>query len=92
MPISHYPIMEDFTLRELLLESGDMIYLATDGFVDQFGGGGGKKFNHNAFRELLLKIHKKNAREQEDILTRVFDKWKGELYQVDDVTVLGIRI
>lgn len=92
MPISFYGIMKDFTMQELLLESGDMLYLFTDGYVDQFGGKKEKKFNYNAFGELLIKIHNKNASEQEKVLTRVFDEWKGDLDQLDDVTVLGIRI
>jgi phosphoserine phosphatase RsbU/P len=92
MPISQYPIMENFTRRELKLESGDMLYLATDGFVDQFGGKEDKKFSQNAFGRLLLEIYSKNTMEQEKILDQVFDDWKGNLDQIDDVTILGIRI
>ncbi|MBL7111338.1 MAG: SpoIIE family protein phosphatase [Bacteroidales bacterium] len=92
MPISYHGIMEDFTRQELSLEPGDMLYLFTDGYVDQFGGKEDKKFNHSAFGELLIEIHNRSSREQEELLSHTFDEWKGDLYQVDDVTVLGIRI
>lgn len=92
MPISYYAIMKDFTKQELLLESDDMLYLFTDGYVDQFGGKKEKKFNYKAFGELFIKIHHKNTSEQEKMLSGVFDEWKGDVDQLDDVTVLGIRI
>jgi serine phosphatase RsbU (regulator of sigma subunit) len=81
------------------LEKGDVIYIFTDGFADQFGGvddemrsGGGKKFTYKRFRELLLKIHQLPMEEQRDILWQEFLKWKGDLEQIDDVCVIGVRV
>jgi sigma-B regulation protein RsbU (phosphoserine phosphatase) len=92
MPVSHDDILKDFTNQEVSVEKGDMLYLYTDGYVDQFGGTEDKKFKHNSFTELLLEIHEKSASEQKEILSATFENWKGQQEQVDDVTVLGVRI
>jgi sigma-B regulation protein RsbU (phosphoserine phosphatase) len=91
MPVA-FPKMRDFTNHELSLVKGDMLYFFTDGYIDQFGGPEDKKFNHNLFCELLLKIQGRKVMEQKEMLARVFNEWKGDSDQIDDVTVLGIRI
>ncbi len=92
MPIAIYPEMRDFTNHKLILEKGDCIYLFTDGFADQFGGPKGKKFMYKQLKELLIHNSHNTMPGQKEILETAFENWKGKLEQIDDVTVLGIRI
>lgn len=81
-----------FTNHVIEVKSGDVLYIFSDGFADQFGGPKGKKFMQSRFRDLLRDIHTKSLDEQYDILSKTFSKWKGNLDQIDDVCVLGVRI
>ncbi len=82
-----------FTAHAVSLQPGDMIYMFTDGFADQFGGPRGKKFSYKQLRELLLHIHKLPMETQKAELEKAFLEWKGkDEEQVDDVLVVGIRI
>ena len=81
-----------FSNNEINLESGDMCYVFTDGYADQFGGDKGKKFMVKRFQELLLHISGKDVKEQEKILNDTIENWKGEHEQVDDILVIGIRV
>ena len=74
------------------LEKGDTIYIFSDGYVDQFGGERGKKFKAKAFRELLLSIQDKAMEEQKTSIDKTFETWKGDLEQIDDVCVIGVRV
>lgn len=81
-----------FTAHTLPLEKGDVIYLTTDGYADQFGGPRGKKFMVKQLTRMLLDIHSKPMDEQKSIAEGAFSFWKGDLEQVDDVLVIGIRL
>ncbi|MBK8927926.1 MAG: SpoIIE family protein phosphatase [Crocinitomicaceae bacterium] len=81
-----------FTKQEIDLQKGDLIYIFTDGFADQFGGEKGKKFKYSALKELLLANAEKPMEEQKLILAKTFDNWRGSLEQVDDVCVIGVRV
>lgn len=81
-----------FTTHHIQLSKGDTIYLFTDGFADQFGGPRGKKFKYRPFQEQLFMNGSKSMTEQKSILHETFESWRGNLEQVDDVCVLGIRI
>jgi PAS domain S-box-containing protein len=81
-----------FNDEELKLEKGDCIYLFTDGFADQFGGPRGKKYMYKRFRETLVSVQGHPMEEQKRLLNEALEEWKGELEQVDDVLVIGIRI
>ncbi len=81
-----------FTSQKMRLEKGDLIYLFSDGYADQFGGQNGKKLKYKTFKEILLEIHHLSASEQQQILANRFTAWKGNLEQVDDVLVIGIRV
>jgi len=92
MPIAIYEQMEQFTNNDYQLQKGDLIYLLSDGYEDQFGGPKNKKFMIKQLKELFVKISDKQMNEQEEILNTTFEKWKGEHEQIDDVTILGLKI
>ncbi|NJK95004.1 MAG: SpoIIE family protein phosphatase [Bacteroidales bacterium] len=73
------------------LEPNDIFYLFSDGYADQFGGPEGKKFKYRRFRHLLLTIHKFPMDEQLQLLEERLDSWKGDLEQVDDILIIGIK-
>lgn len=81
-----------FTNHHLRLEKGDTLYMMSDGYVSQFGGAKDKKFTKKQFKEVLLSIQNLSMPEQEKALETIFNKWMGSKPQVDDVSVIGIRI
>lgn len=80
-----------FTLNEIEVQTGMMVYLFSDGYADQFGGEAGKKFKVKNLSQLLLSIYSKPLNTQKEILNTTFDNWKQQLEQVDDVSLIGIR-
>jgi serine phosphatase RsbU (regulator of sigma subunit) len=92
MPVGLGERKENFSLFTIEAKPGDVLYLYTDGYADQFGGPKGKKFKYKQLNELLVEIHSKSSSEQQEALKHTFDEWKGNLEQVDDVCVIGIRI
>ena len=82
----------NFTQHSVPVKKGDFIYLFSDGYTDQFGGDKGKKFMTKKFKDLLLSIHNKSMDEQKAILEESFETWRGNIEQVDDVLVIGIKI
>lgn len=91
-PIGKYAEQNTFTTHTFELQPNDSVYIFTDGFHDQFGGEKGKKFKASKMKELILSIQEKNMDEQKNIINSSFEKWKGNLDQVDDVCIIGIRI
>ena len=91
MPVAIHDTMEPFSTRELKLKKGDTIYTFSDGFVDQFGGPNQKKFLSKNFRKVLLDIQDLSMYEQGIKLDQIFEEWRDEMEQIDDVTVIGIR-
>ncbi|MCX6311406.1 MAG: tetratricopeptide repeat protein [Bacteroidetes bacterium] len=85
-------VADNYTNHEIQLFPGDMVYLFTDGYADQFGGPAGKKFKYTRFRELLSKIHSHDCEKQKQILKMEFVDWKGNLEQVDDILVIGLMV
>jgi len=83
--------MPSFTSQTLQLNKGDIIYLFSDGYADQFGGPDGKKFKYKQLKEMLLQIHLKPLTEQKEILDTRLTNWKGALEQVDDVCLIGVK-
>ena len=93
MPIGKHDRQDvSFIQEEVLLQTGDIIYTLTDGFPDQFGGEKGKKFMSKNLRELLTSNAHLPMKEQKQLLENAFNKWVGNLEQVDDVTLIGIRV
>ena len=82
--------LSKFTNNELDIRDGDVVYIFSDGYADQFGGPDNRKFLSKRFRDMLLDIHKRPAREQRDILDQTIEDWKGQYSQVDDILVIGI--
>jgi serine phosphatase RsbU (regulator of sigma subunit)/streptogramin lyase len=91
-PIGKSDHRKDFTTHQIIWQEGILFYLMTDGYPDQFGGPKGKKFKYKQLQELLVANNKRNLHEQKDILTQQFTAWKGDLEQVDDVTIIGIKL
>ncbi|MFT5601213.1 MAG: serine phosphatase RsbU (regulator of sigma subunit) [Flavobacteriales bacterium] len=91
-PIGTFDKQTNFTTHTIDLESGDSIYIFSDGYVDQFGEGKGKKFKVKLFRELLLTIQDRSMEEQKVIIDQTFQDWRGSLEQIDDVCVFGVRV
>ena len=81
-----------FTQQEIDLQAGDVVYTLTDGFPDQFGGANGKKFKYKQLQDLLLSIANEPMETQRQKLNDVFDNWKGDLEQIDDVCLIGVRV
>ncbi len=93
MPIGkHDKDNTPFTLHTIDLQQGDIIYTLTDGFPDQFGGVSGKKFKSKRLQELLMSIVNEPMEAQKQKLSLAFDEWKGDLEQVDDVCIIGIKL
>ncbi len=92
-PIGIHIKEKSFENHKIKLRKGDMIYLFSDGYRDQFGGKNGAKFGKKAFTQLLIKIHKKPLSEQKQILETTIKDWMSDKYnQLDDVLVVGFTI
>lgn len=81
-----------FNLYNIAAQKYDMLYLYTDGYADQFGGEKGKKFKYKQLNELLIESSSFDLNNQAEQLNKKFITWKGNLEQVDDVCIIGIRI
>lgn len=84
--------MKEFMNHEINLKPGDVFYIFTDGFADQFGGPKEKKFKQRQFVELLLENHDTPMHNQEGLLRKTITEWQGNNEQVDDMLVIGFRI
>jgi serine phosphatase RsbU (regulator of sigma subunit) len=91
MPVAIHDIMEPFSVHSFKLSKGDSFYTFSDGYVDQFGGQNQKKFLVKNFKEIIMSIQESSMLEQGRRLDEVFEDWKKDVEQVDDVTVIGIR-
>jgi serine phosphatase RsbU (regulator of sigma subunit) len=92
MPVGINAIEEDsFSNHSMQLKPGDIVYIFSDGFADQFGGPRDKKFKYGPLKELLIQISDRGMEEQRKELDRVIEAWKGERTQVDDILIFGIK-
>lgn len=92
MPVGYSDNILPFNTNHFQLQSNDCIYTITDGYADQFGGINGKKFKYKQLKELLATISHQTMPQQKQILETTFDNWKGNLEQVDDVCIIGLRV
>ncbi|MCZ4407731.1 SpoIIE family protein phosphatase [Cryomorphaceae bacterium 1068] len=87
---------EEFTRYKINLQKNDMIFIFSDGYVDQFGGEQGRKFMYEPFRQLLLSIANEDADTQFKVLDETLDAWlnagKTPQEQIDDILVMGVKI
>ncbi len=81
-----------FNNHEIPVSKGDIIYLLTDGYADQFGGPKGKKYKYKPLKELMLKNAGKSMEDQRIALESNFIEWRGNKEQVDDVCIIGVRV
>ena len=91
-PIGKFANPEPYKSHTIELQKGDSIYIFSDGYADQFGGKKGKKLKTANFKELLISIQHENMQKQKELIDKSFEDWKGELEQLDDVCVIGVRI
>jgi tetratricopeptide (TPR) repeat protein len=91
-PIGNVDNPVPFTTHTITCNKNTVFYLITDGYPDQFGGEKGKKFKIKQLENIFRKIHLKPLHSQKNILEETFHQWKGNLEQVDDVTIIGLRI
>jgi serine phosphatase RsbU (regulator of sigma subunit) len=90
--IGNSDIMNPFTNHIIQLKKGDIFYIFTDGYQDQFGGPKEKKIKSKPFKNLLLSICNEPLEKQEYLLDEHLKGWKGKLDQVDDICIAGIKI
>lgn len=81
-----------FTSHTIEFKTGDVHYLFTDGYPDQFGGANGKKMMYKQLGRTLQEIYQLELNIQKEILSNNFESWKGNLEQVDDITIIGIKL
>lgn len=96
-PIGNYAFTKDFSLQSFQLQKGDVLYLFSDGYSDQFGGNlrsneSGKKFKYKQLKNLFLDMHEGSMADQKMVLKNEFFAWKQHLEQVDDICIVGIRV
>ncbi len=91
-PIGAYETENSFQNHEIELQKGDMVYLFSDGFADQFGGSKGKKFNYKQFKQLLKDVSNLPVDEQKETLIDAHKAWKGNQEQLDDICIMGVRV
>jgi serine phosphatase RsbU (regulator of sigma subunit)/HAMP domain-containing protein len=84
--------IQNFTNNVIKLQKGDTFYIFSDGYADQFGGPNGKKYMTGNFRNLLLEASKRPIEQQRDFLNTTIENWRGELEQVDDILIIGVRV
>lgn len=84
--------VDQYTTHTLELLPGDMVYLFSDGYADQFGGPKGKKFKYKSLRDLMMKVYMLPPTEQKQEFESQFRRWQGSQEQVDDVLLIGIRV
>ncbi len=90
-PVGRFFPSYPFNQLELSLEKGDLVFIFTDGYADQFGGPQGKKFKTLQLKQLLISNQQKDMEEIRKVLIRAFEIWKGKLEQVDDICLIGFR-
>jgi len=92
MPIGFYELDHTFSLINFKLQKNDIIYMFTDGYVDQFGGEYNRKLKYEAFRSILISINNKSLIEQKEYLFKFHNEWKSNNYQLDDILILSMKI
>lgn len=91
-PVGKHLNEQPFVSKDYQLSKGDIVYLFTDGFPDQFGGSKGKKLKYKTFRDILEQHVNSSMNQQREILKKTLKDWMGDYEQIDDICVMGVRI
>jgi serine phosphatase RsbU (regulator of sigma subunit) len=92
MTLSYQDNIFDFSRQEIKTRPDDIIYLFTDGYSDQFGGKEVKKFRRIQFKEVLIRHNKEPLKVQKQLLLDTYLNWRGKEQQVDDITIVGLKL
>lgn len=99
MPIAIYEKMNSFKTNIVKVDSGDRLFMFSDGFIDQFGGKKGKKFMSKPFKNLILETSTLEMQEQKNEIISTFIQWISEIdengepyHQIDDVVILSVLV
>jgi serine phosphatase RsbU (regulator of sigma subunit) len=92
MPISIHAKMDRFTTKEVQLQDGDLLYMFSDGYQDQFGGPRNKKFMYKPFKDLLIQLADNSLVDQKQMLQKTLKEWMYDKAQIDDILVMGIKV
>ena len=88
----HFGSITQFNQQKVSLHKGDQIFTFSDGYADQFGGKKGKKFKYKQLQQLLISSSQLLMEKQKEVLHETMEVWKGDLEQVDDILIIGIRV
>ncbi len=91
-PIGKYTDRRPFTNHTIQLEKNDTLFLFSDGYADQFGGDNGKKLKTSNLKKILCSIQEVDMEKQLEFIKMNFERWKGDIEQVDDVCIMGIKV
>jgi len=93
IPISYVEeIPQSYQSRFIQIRKGDILYLFSDGYADQFGGPYGKKIKYIGLKQYLTEIHHHPMEKQKILLEKNFNTWKGNREQIDDVIIMGVKL
>jgi ligand-binding sensor domain-containing protein/serine phosphatase RsbU (regulator of sigma subunit) len=85
-------IVKEYFTHTIAYHTNDFIYMSSDGYPDQFGGGINRKFMSKKLKEMFKEISSQNIATQQEIVSKTFINWKGNAKQVDDILVIGIGV
>ena len=91
-PVGLHENMQSFNCITYQYTKGDLIYMFSDGYADQFGGPKGKKYMYKSFKKTVLKNCQLPMSEQKEQLNQIFLSWKESIEQVDDVVIIGVKL
>ncbi|HTA81922.1 MAG TPA: SpoIIE family protein phosphatase, partial [Bacteroidia bacterium] len=86
------PVDQEYPTYIIHLKKGDVFYLFTDGYIDQFGGELDRKFGLRRLNEILTSVHKMPMAKQQKELELCIDNWRGNNLQLDDMLIIGVRV
>lgn len=91
-PVGLYFNSKSFSTHSIRLEKGDELFLFTDGYADQFGGPNGKKLKYKNLFGYFENVKQLPCKQQKEELNNMFAVWKGNLEQLDDICIIGIKV
>ncbi len=92
MPVGIYSFEKSFSAKKFKYFENDIIYMFSDGYIDQFGGKNNEKFMTKRFKKFILNICNENLTEQKNALLKKFNAWKGNNMQIDDILVFAVKL